>query len=56
MPAPQPASQLRTGPVHQMPTPQAVKPNFALPSQVNISDKTMIVFLFSNFLASNSYW
>jgi hypothetical protein len=34
IPTPQPISQLRTGPVHQMPTPQAVKPNFALPNQV----------------------
>ncbi|CAF0767786.1 unnamed protein product [Rotaria sordida] len=33
MPTPQPISQLRTGPVHQMPTPQAVKPSFATPSQ-----------------------
>ena len=39
MPTPQSVSQLRTGPVHQMPTPQAVKPNFAVPSQVNIQTK-----------------
>ncbi|CAF1673317.1 unnamed protein product, partial [Adineta ricciae] len=33
IPNPQPISQLRTGPVHQMPTPQVVKPSYALPNQ-----------------------
>lgn len=33
VPKPQPLAQLRSGPVHQMPTPQVVKPNFALPNQ-----------------------
>jgi hypothetical protein len=46
IPAPQSISQLRTGPVHQMPTPQAIKPSFALPSQVIISSEIMILFNF----------
>ncbi|CAF4123171.1 unnamed protein product [Rotaria socialis] len=36
MPKAQPISQLRTGPVHQMPTPQTAQPNFALPNQALI--------------------
>ncbi|CAF0715838.1 unnamed protein product [Adineta steineri] len=31
--SPQSMSQLKTGPVHQMPTPQVVKPNFAQPNE-----------------------
>lgn len=40
---PQSISQLRTGPVHQMPTPEVVKPSFALPNQV---ENCVIRFVF----------
>ena len=58
IPTAQPISQLRTGPVHQMPTPQAVKPSFATPTQVETRIDRRDLFLITHIssLATHPYW